>query len=89
LNSNGSVEGMRPKNISVKTGDWKCVIASVPYLDDKDGVDILIAADFNADSLPDFILDSAAKGTAYSVVFSNEKNHNCKSSPSHQQPPGD
>ena len=84
VNADGTITNMRPKNLTMKKKNWSCTLTSVPYLDDKDGIKILLAADFNKDSLPDFIVDTASKGTDYRLNLSNKKTHNCESKATNQ-----
>jgi hypothetical protein len=87
-NADGTVAGMRPKNLTVKAQNWSCTLTSIPYLDDKETVDVLLAADFNADSRPDFILDAASKGRAYQLNLSRSQSHDCESKPTNQEKGG-
>lgn len=88
-NADGTTAGMKNKDIVLKAGKWKCQMASVPYLDDKPALQIIIGADFNGDSLPDLIMESAAKGTRYSLVLSDLKKNGCRNQLTHQHPPGE
>lgn len=88
VNADGTVAGMRPKNLTVKSQNWSCTLTSVAYLDDKEDVNVLMAADFNSDSRPDFILDGASKGQVYQLNLSRSQSHDCESKPTHQEKGG-
>lgn len=89
LHADGTVRGMRPKDIVLSDKNWSCTLASVPYLDDKDGLKIVLAADFNDDALPDVIIESTAKGTDYNFVLSDVGANKCKQHKVHIPPTAD
>lgn len=89
LNADGTVKGMKPKDVTLKTNEWTCVLASPAYLDDKEALQLILAADLNSDTYPDVLLDTVSKGTSYSIVMSQGKSRGCKPTPAIQGPPGD
>lgn len=89
LSAEKTAADMKPKDVIVKAKNWSCKLASLPYLDDKNVVQVLLVADFNNDELPDFVVENAIKGTTYELLLSDSKSNDCKKSRVHQVDPLD
>lgn len=68
------------KILRISSGAWECNLGRTTFLDGKAGFEIVLAADFNGDGLPDIVVENSPKAAFrnYEVFVSERSRNNCR-----------
>lgn len=68
------------KILRISSGAWECNLGRTTFLDGKAGFEIVLAADFNGDGLPDIVVENSPKAAFrnYEVYVSERSRNTCR-----------
>jgi hypothetical protein len=68
------------KILRIASGAWECRLGRTTFLDGKAGFEIVLAADFNGDGLPDIVVENSPKAAFrnYEVFVSERSRNTCR-----------
>lgn len=76
----GPGAGQNVKILRIIAELWECRLGSTSFLDDKAGFEIVLAADFNGDGLPELVVENSPKGAFrhYEFFVSERSKNRCR-----------
>lgn len=68
------------KILRISSGAWDCRLGSTTFFDGKAGFEIVLAADFNGDGLPDLVVENSPKAAFrnYEIFMSERSRNTCR-----------
>lgn len=68
------------KVLRIASGAWECRLGSTTFFDGKAGFEIVLAADFNGDGLPDLVVENSPKAAFrnYEIFVSERSRNTCR-----------
>lgn len=75
------------KILRIAAGAWECRLGSTTFLDGKAGFEIVLAADFNGDGLPDLVVENSPNAAFrnYQFFVSERSRNSCRAAGARKQ----